>query len=114
VEAFDFDPEAIRVARANARRNGVLDKIRLRRADLTGLPSRSKRRYDVVCANLISTLLKAERGRIRQRLKAGGVLVLAGILASEFPKLQRLYVRQGLRPATGSVDREWRSGAFLS
>ena len=29
VDAFDFDPEAVRVARANARANGVHKKLRI-------------------------------------------------------------------------------------
>ena len=36
--AFDFDPEAIRVARANARVNGVHKKVRIARKDVTKLP----------------------------------------------------------------------------
>jgi ribosomal protein L11 methyltransferase len=45
VDAFDVDPESIRVARANARRNGVGALIRLRRQDLTKLPRRGARQY---------------------------------------------------------------------
>ena len=43
VDAFDFDPQAVRVARANARRNGVSARIRLLAAgpDETALPGRS-------------------------------------------------------------------------
>ncbi len=84
VDAFDFDPESIRVARANARRNGVSARIRFRRQDLTRLPRRSARKYSLVCANLVSSLLLAERERILARLRPEGVLVVAGILKEEF------------------------------
>jgi ribosomal protein L11 methylase PrmA len=45
---------------------------------VTKLPLQPARQYDLVCANLISNLLIAERRRIVNRLKPGGTLVLAG------------------------------------
>ncbi len=112
VDAFDFDPESVRIARDNARSNGVLRKIHITRRDVTKLPLRSEKKYDFICANLISTLLMAERRRILSRLKPDGVLVLAGILNSEFALVQRDYERSGLRLIASRVEKEWRSGAF--
>jgi ribosomal protein L11 methyltransferase len=112
VEAFDFDPDAIRAASANARRNRVRDRVRLYQADLTRLAWQSRKRFDLVCANLISTLLVEERDRILARLKPGGRLVLAGILKAEFPHIEEAYRRAGFRLVTSRVGNEWRSGAF--
>jgi ribosomal protein L11 methyltransferase len=112
VHAFDYDPESIAVASANARQNRVLDHVRIWRADLLKLPRRSVRTYDVVCANLISDLLVAERDRILARLKSSGLLVLAGILKREFVVVQRAYQRAGLKLVSSAVKNEWRSGAF--
>jgi ribosomal protein L11 methyltransferase len=113
VHAFDFDPEAVRIARANARVNGVFHQIRISRQDVTRLPPRVGRQYDLVCANLISTLLLAERRRLVARLHPGGRLVIAGILKSEFPQVQRAYEALGLRLVAGKSENEWRSGAFV-
>ena len=112
VDAFDLDPEAIRVARANGRRNAVAADIRVWRQDLTKLPRRSARQYSVVCANLISSLLMAERERILARLHADGVLVVAGILEEEFAQVQRSFEAAGLRLTAGRTQKEWRCGAF--
>ena len=112
VDAFDLDPEAIRVARANARRNGVAANIRVWRQDLTKLPRRSVRQYSVVCANLISSLLMAERERILARMHADGVLVVAGILEGEFAQVQRSFEAAGLRLKAARTQNEWRCGAF--
>src|SRR5581483_1662656 len=109
---MDFDPESIRAARENARQNGVLKQLRIRRQDITKLPRRSSEKYDVICANLISTLLLAEKKRILSRLRAGGTLVLAGILKEEFPEIQHAFEQAGLKLAGSRVEREWRSGAF--
>jgi len=113
VVAFDFDPESVRVATANVRKNSVATRVRLSRQDLTRLPVRSATRYDVVCANLISTLLIAERERIVARLKPGGLLVLAGILAIEFKQVEGAFGKLGFKLVAAKTQREWRSGAFV-
>jgi ribosomal protein L11 methyltransferase len=112
VHAFDFDPDAVRIARANARANGVHNQLRIVRRDVTKLPIQPVRQYDLICANLISTLLVAERCRIVAQLKRGGRLVLAGILKSEFLAVQKVFAKLGLKPAASKTEKEWRSGSF--
>jgi ribosomal protein L11 methyltransferase len=112
VHAFDFDPEAIRVARANARENGVHKKLRIARADVTKLPIHPMRQYDLICANLISTLLISERRRMVAQLNRGGTLVLAGILKSEFSQIQKVFAELGLKLAARKIENEWCSGSF--
>ena len=110
VLAFDFDPEAVRVARENAAGNHV--RIEITRQDLTKLPKRAHRRFDLVCANLIYDLLIQERARIVNRIAIGGTLVLAGILNDQFSKVQRCYESAGLNLVVSRGGGEWRSGAF--
>ena len=112
VEAFDFDPIAVRVALANCRRNRVEHRVRVRRQDLTKLKEANLRKYDVVCANLISTLLLDEQPTILNRLAPGGLLVLAGILETEFPRVRQSYARAGLELVHTRKEREWQSGSF--
>lgn len=112
VEAFDFDPDSVRVAKANARLNRVLPLLRLSRRDLTTLPARGVQKFDVVCANLIFDLLLAERERILNRLQPDGTLVLAGILRTQFPRVVRAYREAGLRLLKTKVENEWQSGSF--
>ena len=70
VLALDNDPEAVRASRRNIKRNNV--RVEVRRADLTRLPLATRRRYDVICANLICDLLAGEGEKIRHWLKPGG------------------------------------------
>ena len=112
VHAFDFDPEAVRVARANARANGVQKRLRISRGDVAKLQNRPARRYDLICANLISTLLISERKRIVNRLQRDGTLVLAGILKSEFSRIREAFAKSGLKLAASNTRNEWRSGSF--
>jgi ribosomal protein L11 methyltransferase len=112
VYAFDFDPEAVRVARANARSNGVNNKLRMARADVTKLPVHPARQYDLICANLISTLLISEGRRLVAQLNRGGTLVLAGILKTEFSQVRKVFAELGLKLAGRKTEGEWCSGSF--
>lgn len=112
VRALDFDAEAVRAAKANARGNGV--KIRIVRGDATRLPARPGRRFNFICANLISGLLVSERKRIRAQMERGGILVVAGILKQEFSEVSRAYQNLGLKLVRTKSEREWKSGTFCS
>ena len=112
VRAIDFDPEAVRVARANARVNHVHRKLQIERGDVTKFPAKPKEQFDLICANLISNLLIAERKRIVAQLKPGGILVLAGILKSEFSQVQKEFESLGLKLISNRSKKEWRSGSF--
>ncbi|HEY5298184.1 MAG TPA: 50S ribosomal protein L11 methyltransferase [Verrucomicrobiae bacterium] len=113
VHTIDFDSTAIKIAQANARANRVANKIKIARGDVTKSNSLPKEKFDLVCANLISNLLIAERQKIISRLKPNGVLVLAGILSSEFSEVQRAFENCGLKLISAKTEKEWRSGSFV-
>ena len=114
VHAFDLDRDSIRIARANAHRNHESHTIRFRQLDARKLSTYSSKKYSVICANLIATLLVAERNRILARLEAKGVLILAGILKNEFDTVRKAYEELGLRLLTSRTEKEWRSASFSS
>lgn len=112
VHAFDFDANAVEIARVNAKRNGVNGKIHFRCGDVAKLLMRPPRKYDLICANLISDLLVAERRRIESQLNHRGTLVLAGILKLEFERVRAAFEELGLKLASAKTEKEWRSGSF--
>jgi ribosomal protein L11 methyltransferase len=112
IEAFDFDPDSVRIARANARQNRVGGWLKISRRDLTRLPVSGSRRYGVVCANLIHDLLVEERRRILNRVRPGGLLVLAGILRSQLPAVLSAYEAAGCIVLARRAVNEWESVAF--
>lgn len=112
VHAFDFDPESVRVAKANARVNGVGRTVKITRADVSRLPVKTAKKFDLVCANLISNLLIAEKKKIAAQVRPDGTLVLAGILAAEFSLVQREFERLGMKLVASRTKNEWRSGSF--
>jgi ribosomal protein L11 methyltransferase len=113
VVAFDFDRDAVRVAGENAATNKVANEIELRCQDVLRLHPRSRRGFSVICANLTFDLLIAARARLVAQLAPGGVLVLAGILRAQFPRVFAAFEAAGLKLARSHVEREWKSGAFL-
>ena len=112
VMALDVDPDAVAIARGNARRNGLAGKIAFHQKDIAKLPMRNSRHYSIICANLIAPLLISQQARILAQLEEGGVLILAGVLNTEFKTIKAAYTSQGLRLVASRVEREWCSGAF--
>lgn len=111
VVAFDFDPDAVRIATDNARLNHV-KSISLKQADLTRLPRRTGERFEVICANLTHDLLTGERDRIVGRLKRAGRLLLAGILNHQFANVESAYREVGMVRTAFRTEGEWTSGVF--
>lgn len=110
VDAFDFDPQAVRVSRDNARSNQV--RISFHQKDLTKEPLRPERQYDIVCANLIYDILISQARKISKRLKPGGRLVLAGILSTQFASVHEAFAAQDMRLVSTHTEKEWQSGEF--
>jgi len=112
VMAIDSDPEAVRVARANARTNRVQRSIKIAQRDLTKMPGRPAHKFHLVCANLIFDLLLAENRRITGFVQPGGVLVLAGILRSQFHEVRACYEGNGWKVLSTKREKEWASAAL--
>ena len=73
----DLDPQALTASRANAETNGV--SARLTTLAAGGEPGR----FDVVCANILAGTLVELAARIGGACKAGGELLLSGILDTQ-------------------------------
>ncbi len=113
VEAFDYDPVAVRVARENLRRNRVDDRVRAWRQDLVKLRGKARPRRDVICANLVYDLLATEASTIGGWLKPGGRLIVAGILERQFDSIVTILCRFGLTLVARKTEGTWQSGEFV-
>jgi len=92
IEAFDLDPEAVRVSQENAAANGLESAVEFFTADLEGGLANSL--GDLVMANIQSDVLLANVRPLIAAVAPGGTLVLSGILAIELET-----VRKGFAPA---------------
>jgi ribosomal protein L11 methyltransferase len=106
VEACDFDPAAVRIARENVRRNR-LDRVTVVRFDLRAW--QPKRTWDVITANLYSELLIEVLPRIRRAIARNGTLVFSGIL-----RTQEKSVLAALRAAQFKVVQTIRRGKWIA
>lgn len=99
IVASDIDPEAVRVAKDNARLNGTLQP-RLHLATAPGLRHPTIRRggpYDLVVANILARPLMLLARDVTRALKPGGTLILSGLLNEQESMVLGPYRMQGLR-----------------
>ncbi|MES2995685.1 MAG: 50S ribosomal protein L11 methyltransferase [Verrucomicrobiota bacterium] len=92
--ACDFDPFAVAVANRNAKRNGT-PEISAQETDVLKWKPR-KKGYDVVLANIFSTVLIQAWPVIAKALAPGGDLVVSGILYSQAWDVFTAAAREGL------------------
>lgn len=107
IEASDNDPQAIDVARRNARLNGVARRVRLRVAD--GLPRRSTRKasYDLILANILADPLIELAPDLAWAIASGGTVVLSGLLIRQAAQVIAAYRSHGFSLATHQRQAGW-------
>ena len=81
IRAIDFDPDAIKVAKDNAKRNSAEGDIDFQVLSVEELEG--KEVFDLVVANIQADILMQNSLTLLQQTKPDGVLVLSGILEKE-------------------------------
>ncbi len=109
VSAFDIDPDAVSVARENAKVNHA-ESIHFETAPLVEF--RTGKQFDVAAANILSSALLAGKAKLASLVKPGGTLILAGILDREYPAVRDAFVSEGFEEYETLAEEDWRSGAF--
>ncbi len=108
VTAVDIDPEAARVATANARLNGVPGLVRAFAGD--GFHGRAVRRrapFDLIVANILARPLAAMAAAAAAAMEPGGTLILSGLLERQGPQIISRFRTQGLRLRRRIVLEPW-------
>jgi ribosomal protein L11 methyltransferase len=98
VVAGDIDPEAIRVARENARLNGIAPWMRLYVGPgVSNAEANRRGRYDLVFANILAKPLRLLAPSLARVTAPSGSLVLSGLLTRDVPGVLSAYAAQGWR-----------------
>ena len=111
IVAWDFDPQAVRVARENAKQNNLDGELSFDVKDLTQMTTGGQK-FDVICANLIYDLLIDESEKLISWTASDGCLILAGILKEQFSLVRDTFCRAGMKMIDNEVCGEWCSGVF--
>ena len=106
--ASDIDPEAVRVTRLNARRNGESPAIAAITAAGIKNPRIAKAApYDLIFANILARPLIALASGLSRILRPGGDLVLSGLTLDQCRWILATYRRHGLVPIARIVRGNW-------
>jgi len=92
VEAIDYDPAAVRIAKQNARKNRTR-KIKVEAGDV--LKWKPGKPFDVVLANLFSEVLIAAAARIAKAAKPGGWFIFSGVLKKQASEVSSTLQKAG-------------------
>ena len=96
--AVDNDPQAVAVARANARHNGVAHRVRVSWSDGYRSPVvRIAGPYDLILANILADPLCAMARDLARHLASGGAAILAGLFDLQAAAVIDAHRAAGLR-----------------
>ena len=108
VLASDIDPVAVRVARTNARKNGVAPFITALTASGFGHPALAARApYDLIVANILARPLVSLAPAFRAHLAPGGTLILSGVLRTQETMVTSALRAQGLYLVSRKRKGDW-------
>lgn len=91
---YDNDPQALVASHDNAEQNGVADKLQMALVETDG--EALDEQAEIVLANILAGPLQQLAPNIAPLVKAGGKLVLSGILAEQAESVMDAYRAYGL------------------
>lgn len=95
VMGMDFDPVAVKVSQANAKRNSM-PEVNFFQGDVFEWEPEEGRTWDLVVANLFSTILQRAFPRIEKMVAPDGKLIVSGILADQWEETREAAEKAGL------------------
>ena len=106
VEGFDFDPNAITIAKRNININSI-DNIRVYEKDLFDwFPSKDKT-WDVITANIFANVLNPNSNKIWNSVAANGHLLLSGVLKEHHESVIKTSNENGMPEPNIHLKGKW-------
>ena len=94
VDAFDFDPHAVRTTRENLELNAIKGVI-VKKGDVTKWDP--PRQWDLVAANLFSEVLIQSSATIAKATRPGGRLIFSGVLREQEEETLKAFRKAGFK-----------------
>ena len=104
VDAVDIDDWAYENSRENIAENGVEGRVTPVLGDASAIAGRE---YDFILANINRNILLADMPRYAETLRAGGELIMSGILERDVQAIEERAAGLGLRPEGTRVREGW-------
>lgn len=104
VFAIDNDNDAVENANENIIANKVQDKVII---SFSNLQSFEEAEFDVICANIIRTVIEETFGLMDSKLNPGGKLFLSGILHEEWQPVLKLFMDYNYSQVEINSKAEW-------
>jgi ribosomal protein L11 methyltransferase len=106
----DTNPDAVRNACENVRKNGVEDCVTVLEGSMEVVPDT---RYDLVTANITRRVLLELMMDLRSRLAPGGSLLLSGVLQAQRDSVLDAAEGHGLHLDTDVTEDGWWAARFM-
>lgn len=100
--ATDIDPLAVRIAKENIERNGLIGRIEALELEL---PPAGE--YELVVANILPDVILAMREELVAATKPGGLLLVSGIIEGRAEEVRAGLVECGLSILATTTEAEW-------
>jgi ribosomal protein L11 methyltransferase len=113
VVAVEYDPDANINARDNLRQNGVEEKVQIIEAMADAELIGELGRFDLVLANILSSVIRPLLPAFRTALPHDGRLIVSGILQTEQREVVTDALRAGLRVEREDREEDWWSALLV-
>ena len=105
----DIDYVAVESAKHNSEINGVADRVTVAHSNLL---DNAAIKGDIILANITAEILCGLAPSIPKNLKAGGTLVLSGVIESRLEAVIAAFTAQGLKLENKLKEGEWLALSF--
>lgn len=119
VTACDVEENAVRIARENAKKNGISEeKYTLYCGNITDDKELAKKilsrgEYDIITANIVADVLKAMAPYFKKFIKSGGVLIASGIIEEREEEVCNAIVDSGFKLSEKKNSGGWSALKFI-
>ena len=102
--SIDIDDDSIDNAKEYFKVNDVSKKVNLIKGNIAQIKESG---FDIICANIIRSVIEENLGSIYDKLKKGGKLLISGVLSEEEEKFRNLLESNGFEIKQINYRSEW-------
>lgn len=102
----DIDSKAIKIARENAKINGVYDRMKFKTGNLLNVVSG---RYDIIVANIVADVIIALSEMVSEYLNPDGIFIASGIIRERYDEVKACLLKRRFNVINELFMGEWAS-----